>query len=490
MLLQRELPVIVWGWAEPGEQVTVNLNRQTASITTGQDGQWRVSLQPLPAGGPYELTVAGKNTNTFVDVLVGDVWLCAGQSNMELLLRAADSAASAIPLATNTRIRFINETGPYEAEPLQDIVSTGWMVGNPQTAGSISAVGYFFAKRIINKTGIPIGLINCAWGGSVIEMWLAPAGVRLVPALDGMLREYELQLSNLNVEVVKYIDVSTHWLEKAREAQVSNEKIPLPPPAPGYPVGLIFSPIYNGRIAPLTPYRIKGVIWYQGESNVGQGENYYHKMRALITGWRAIWNQGSFPFYFVQLPNYQDSPDSLPDNPAGGDGWATLRMAQLKSLLIPHTGMAVAIDVGEAKNLHPRNKEDVGNRLALWALKNDYNQDDLVCSGPLYKGMTIEKNQVRITFDFIGRGLMVGKKQGHDLAREDVGGKLQKFSIAGADKRWVWADAVISGASVVVSSPVVPQPVAVRYAYSMNPAGCNLYNQEGLPASPFRTDSW
>ena len=486
MLLQRDLSTAVWGWAEPGEKVTVSISGQTAGTTTGPDGQWQVRLKPLPAGGPFELTVAGKNTITLTDVVIGDVWICAGQSNMEFGLGGSDNQASVIPFATNAMIRLLNDKGPASPDPVQDI-NTNWVVCSPLTAGSASAVGYFFGKRIAAETGVPIGLISCAWGGTAIEPWTTPVGLRAIPELAGVLQEYETRWTNYTAALGNYTDVAAHWVEQARVAQKNGTPIPPLPAPPVHPVvGLSLSAIYNGRVAPLTRYGIKGVIWYQGEANGQDGDIYYHKMRALIGGWRTVWNQGEFPFYYVQLANFQQSTD----NPAGGDGWAALRMAQLKALQIPHTGMALAIDVGDAKDIHPRNKEDVGNRLALWALKNDYGKKDLVCSGPLYKGMTIEDDKIRIRFDSVGRGLMVGKKQGHGPATEDLEGKLQRFAIAGEDKHWIWADAVIDGATVVVSNPVVLRPVAVRYAYSMNPAGCNLYNQDGLPASPFRTDSW
>ena len=239
-------------------------------------------------------------------------------------------------------------------------------------------------------------------------------------------------------------------------------------------------------INPVVPFGIKGAIWYQGESNGGEGDSYYHKMRALVNGWRKVWNQGDFSFYHVQLANWQK-----PNNePAGGDGWAKVRMAQLQSLQIPNTGMAVTVDIGDAGDIHPKNKFDVGERLALWALRDNYGKKDLVVSGPLYKSLKVEGNKIRVSFDHVGGGLIVGKKDGRNPTVEDKGGKLQRFAIAGEDKKWVWAEAVIDGPAVVVSSPDVPKPAAVRYAYSMNPEGCNLYNKEGLPASPFRTDVW
>ena len=467
MILQRELPNAVWGWADPGETVTVKFAGQTASATADAGGQWQVRLKAVPAGGPYELTVAGKNTINLTDVAVGDVWICAGQSNMEFGLGSADNQTNIIAAATNTMIRLLTDKGPSTSDPVVDVPSnSSWVVCSPQSAGSASAVGYFFGKRIIEETGVPIGLINCAWGGTAIELWTIPASLRPIPELAAISQAYEGRWTNYNTEVEKYIDVAASWVEAARAARKNGTPLPALPTPPTHPVaGLSLSAIYNGRVAPLTRYGIKGVLWYQGEANGQDGDIYYHKMRALIGGWRTVWNQGEFPFYYVQLANWQ-APS---ENPAGGDGWAPLRMAQLKALQIPHTGMALAIDVGDPKDIHPRNKEDVGNRLALWALKNEYGKKDLVCSGPLYKSLTVEDDKVRIRFDSVGRGLMIGKKQGHGPAKDNIEGKLQKFAIAGEDKHWVWADAVIDGETVVVSSPVVLRPVAVRYAYSMNP---------------------
>jgi sialate O-acetylesterase len=242
-------------------------------------------------------------------------------------------------------------------------------------------------------------------------------------------------------------------------------------------------------IHPLVNFRIKGALWYQGESNGGEGDSYFFKKRALIGSWRHLWAEGDFPFYFVQLANFQKpNPD-----PAGGDGWARVRMAQSRCLTIPHTGMAVAIDLADADNpddIHPKNKQDVGERLARWALAKDYGRKDVVCSGPLYKEMKVEGDRIRIVFDSTGSGLTAASKIGRAPILADPQGRLQGFAIAGEDRKWVWADATIDGASVLVASPAVPKPVAVRYAFTMNPAKANLYNKDGLPASPFRTDDW
>lgn len=252
--------------------------------------------------------------------------------------------------------------------------------------------------------------------------------------------------------------------------------------------------LYNGKIHPLTRYGIKGAIWYQGESNGDEGETYYQKLRALIGGWRAAWGEGDFPFYLVQLAG-RFSSDYTPagKDPAGGDGWAKIRMAQFKALTIPHTGMAVAMDLADVRepgDIHPKNKRDVGERLALWALAKDYGKKDLVYSGPLYKEKKIKANKIRIVFDSVGSGLTVANKKGFAPVVKEPQGKLKRFAIAGDDKKWAWANAVIDGKTVVVSSPEVPKPVAVRYAYTMSGDNCNLYNNEGLPASPFRTDVW
>jgi sialate O-acetylesterase len=282
------------------------------------------------------------------------------------------------------------------------------------------------------------------------------------------------------------------WVADAHAALGEpGHEIPSPPQLPNNPgtdAGLPTT-LYNGMIHPVEHFAIKGALWYQGESNGGEGDEYYHKMCALVGGWRKVWNQGDFPFYFVQLANFQRRNT----NPAGGDGWAKVRMAQSNSLQIPHTGMAVAIDLANADNpedIHPRNKFDVGERLALWALRNDYGKTEIVPSGPLYRSMEVEGGRIRMSFDYVGHGLMVGNKEGRKPTVEVPQGKLKQFAVAGADKAWHWADALIDGDTVVVSSSDVPKPVAARYAFSMNPDGCNLYNKDGLPAVPFRTDAW
>lgn len=436
MVLQRDIPVPVWGTAKPGTKVTVTFGKQSKATEADKDGKWITRLDAMKfSTEPGELVITAGTDGKPVkisDVLIGDVYLCAGQSNMEWTMaqiRASEDIAKAnFPLIRHSRN------------------GRGWSPCASNTAARFSAVGFYFGRKIHEETGIPVGLLNNAIGGTPIEPWIAPEGVDATPALTN------------------------------RDKKV-------------------YSKLYTPHTLPLIPYAIKGMIWYQGESNGKDDDIYMHKMDALIAGWRKAWNQGDFPVYFVQLTTFH----GVSENPEGGDGFSKTRMAQFKSLRIKNTGMAVIIDIGDARNIHPGNKLDVGNRLALWALAKDYGKKDLVFSGPLYKGMKIEGEKIRVTFDHVGKGLMVGTKNGTSPAQEVPDGKLKRFAIACVDTaaaagatpaplKWFWADAVIDGDTVLVSSPDVKQPVAVHYAYSGNPAGCNLYNKDGLPASPFRTE--
>ena len=488
MVLQREMAVPIWGTADPGEAVTLKIGDAQASAQSDAQGKWMLKLPAMKANAKaQDLTISGKNTLTIKNVLVGNVWVCSGQSNMEFGLGGCnapqDIAAADYPTLRRIRLDHRALGRPDRGVPGR------WEVCTPGSAPGFTAVGFYFARRIQKETGLPIGLIDDSWGGTRIEPWIPPCGFQMEPSLANVVKEmkdreqaYRRDLGNSLPEVEK-------WVARARRALATPKgEIPSPPRVPdnpftdpGFPTTL-----YNGMVHPVVPYAIKGALWYQGESNRGEGDEYYHKMRALVGGWRKVWNQGDFPFYFVQLANFEQ----VNQDPAGGNGWAKVRMAQSKSLLIPHTGMAVIIDVGEARDIHPKNKFDVGERLALWALKNEYGRKAIVCSGPLYKSMEVVDGKIRVRFDYTGGGLMIGKKDDRQPAVEDQGGKLRRFAIAGEDKKWYWADAAIDGETVVVSSPDVPKPVAVRYAFSMNPEGCNLYNKEGLPASPFRTDDW
>ena len=439
MMLQRDLPVRVWGWADADEAVNVALGGKSAKAKPDAQGQWSLELPALKTGDKLELTVKGKNTLTLKNILVGDIWVCSGQSNMEMGLGGCLDAADDIKAADLPKIRRIKFQRLQSGQPESDAqTETPWQVCSPATAGGFTAVGFYFAREIQQKTGVPIGIVDDNWGGSPIEPWTAPEGIAMVPE----------------------IKPGGNW-----------------------------SGMYNSMIAPIVRFPIKGALWYQGEANGGEGDSYYDKMRALIGGWRKKWGQGDFPFYFVQLAPFQN----VTEDPAGGDGWARLREAQTKSLTIPNTGMAVITDtvpLAQAGDIHPKNKYDVGMRLAFWALGRDYGQKQQVVSGPIFKALKIDGARARLAFDYLGTGLMVGKKEGRNPAVENKGEKLKRFAIAGADKKWFWADAVIEGNTISVSSPEVKEPVAVRYAFAMNPDGANLYNREGLPASPFRTDNW
>ncbi len=493
MVLQRGIAVPVWGWADPGEKVTVTFADQTKTATADDAGKWMVRLDPLDAATePRTMAVAGAagDPSQLRNILVGDVWICSGQSNMEWALNGARNGKEEAAAAKHPLIRLFNVRGHIKTPEPQDDAPGQWQVCSPQTVGGFSAVGFFFGRRLLAETGVPMGLIGSNWGGTAIEPWVPPEGFDNVPELSAVsehLKQTDPRTPEGKAGYTKYLGDVRAWIAQA-EKDVDQGKHPsLPPRAPS-PLGKHreATGIYNGMVHPLVPFGLKGAIWYQGESNGGEGITYYHKMKALITGWRTVWGQGDFPFYFVQLADFQQPND----NPAGGDGWARLREAQRKALEIPQTGMAVIIDIGEAKDIHPRNKQDVGARLAQWALHQAYGKTDLVPGGPLFREQKIEGGKIRILFDHVGAGLMAGEKSGLEPTKELPDGKLQRFAIAGEDRKWHWADATIDGESVVVGCEAVPNPVAVRYAYSMNPEGANLYNKEGLPASPFRTDAW
>jgi sialate O-acetylesterase len=454
MVLQRDLATPVWGWAEAGEEVTVEFGDQKKTATATANGTWSVKLDAQKENSKGQsLKVSGKNSIAINDVLIGDVWICSGQSNMEWAVRNSLNPEEELKAANYPNIRLFNVPGHTTSPVAKDKLPGGsWQACKPDTVAGFSAVGYFFGRRLHKESKVPIGLIGTNWGGTRVEPWTPPVGFRQVPELKAI------------ADQVGKFDKTTKVGGSTPTA------------------------IYQSMVHPLVPYGVRGAIWYQGESNGNEGESYFHKMQALIKGWRSVWGQGDFPlyFYFVQLADFQKPNDSA----EGGNGWAKLREAQRKSLTIPHTGMAVITDIGNATDIHPRNKQDVGSRLAQWALR-DVHKKDVVPSGPLFKELKIEDGKARVRFDHAADGLRVGKRKDGLKPTEFVeDGKLARFAVAGKDKTWHWATAQIDGDSVLVWSKEVPNPVAVRYAYSMNPTGSNLYNSLGLPASPFRTDSW
>lgn len=502
MMLQRNKPIPVWGTADAGEAVSVTLDGVEAKTTANANGEWQVQLPARASGENLTMTVVGKNTLTVKNIIMGDVWLCAGQSNMEFSMNGC-----ACPEENRTanypkirRYKLSHSASGYAESDIAKLLPQDdpwhslqrWLVCDRQTVGVMSATAYFFAREVHQQTGVPIGLLEDNCGGTTIDAWLSPATLDMVPEVATMKKSYDDLWANFRKQLPAQMAASEAWFTAAQAALANNRELPRIPAMPRNPVwapGDGWKPysLFNGMISPVLRVPITGVIWYQGETNLNEDDNaYFQKMRVLIGGWRKLWQQGDFPFYYMQLANVtQPNP-----NPAGGDNLARIRSGQLKAMSLPHTGMGCAIDIGEADDVHAKNKQDVGKRLALWALRNEYGKQDIVPSGPIFKEAKIEGKTIRLSFDYVGSGLMVGKKDGRNPTVEATGAKLQRFAIAGADQKWVWADAVIDGNTVVVSSDTVPNPVAVRYAYCSNPAGANLYNKEGLPASPFRTDSW
>lgn len=490
MMLQRDLPVRVWGWADAGEGVSVTLAGKKAATKADDKGEWALELPAMKAGENLELAVTGNNSLTLKNILIGDIWVFSGQSNMEMRLAGCLGAADDIKAADLPMIRRIKFDHVLAAQPQSDApASPQWQVCSSKTAGGFSAVGFYFAREIQAKTGVPIGILDVNWGGSRIEPWVATEGLAMVDELKPAFAARQEAIKGYRAGLPQDLEVMEKWIARSRSDLAKGVETSPQPTISVHPGGSTWSGMYNAMIAPIVRFPIKGATWYQGESNGNEGETYYHKMQALIGGWRQQWGQGDFPFYFVQLASFQ----GVTEDPAGGDGWAKHRAAQTKSLTIPNTGMAVIIDtvpLEQAGDIHPKNKYDVGTRLAYWALGRDYGQKDVMVSGPLLKGMEIESGKVILNFDHRGSGLMVGKKEGRDPAVEAKGEKLKHFAIAGADKKWFWAEAVVVNNTVVVTCPEVKEPVAVRYAFRMNPDGANLYNREGIPASPFRTDAW
>ena len=493
MVLQQGKPVPVWGWSDAGDGVTVEFGGQKRTARAGKDGKWTLVLGALEASKePRTMAITsatGGEPMKIEDILVGEVWVCSGQSNMAWAVNGCRPLLQPFIDEANTPvIRHLRVDGGFEAYPKTDVQSGAkWQVCSPKTVGGFTAVGYFFARMLHQETGLPIGLLNSSVGGTRIEPWTPPVGFAGIPELKAVNDQVRNAEPQYRQKIGKTLAEVEQWLVDTRKALAEGGEV-YAPHVPTHPLALHSRPtmLYNGKIHGLVPYAIRGAIWYQGEANGGEGVAYYHKMQALISGWRKVWRQGEFPFYFVQLANWRQ-PNA---DPAGGDGWAKVRMAQLKSLAIKNTGMAVAIELADAHNpndIHPRNKKDVGERLARWALAKDYGKE-LVYSGPLYKSLSIKGNLAVVEFDSVGTGLMAGQKEGLDPVEEVEDGELKGFALSDGEGQWHWATAKIEGQTVVVSSPEVTKPVAVRYAYTMNPVGCNLYNREGLPASPFTTD--
>jgi sialate O-acetylesterase len=610
MVLQRDVELKIWGWAALGEKITVNFNNQTVSSITKEDKTWSVVLSKMPASGPYEMTINGNNKIVIKDVVIGDVWLCSGQSNMELNMRRASPIyQTEIANCENSSIRQFIVPQKYNFNvPQNDLSGGSWKSVNPQSINEFSAVAYFFAKELFDIYKVPIGIINASLGGSPAEAWLSEDAIKnfpdayqeaqkfkdstlivkiekedqeriqawynllnqkdegyKIPGLswrdpdlntsgwstmhipgywaDGNLgpvngvvwfrknfsvkpsfidskvkldlgrivdadsvfvngtfvgtvsyqyppRRYEIPAGVLkagdNVIVVRLINNSGKGgfvLDKKYEVYNNYDTVDLAGDWK-YKLGAKMDPLggqtfvrwkptglYNAMINPLVNFKIKGIVWYQGESNTWQKEKYYNVLTTLINDWRNKFQQGNTPFIIAQLPNFMEPNDQ----PIESD-WASLRFAQFKALSLPNTGLAVNIDLGEWNDIHPLNKKDVAMRLALAARKIAYGDKNLVYSGPLYNSMKIEGNKIVLSFLNIGSGLIV-----------KGGGELKCFAIAGDDKKFVWANAKIEKNRIIVWNDNISNPLAVRYAWANNPAGANLFNAEGLPASPFTT---
>lgn len=474
MVLQQEMPASVWGWAEPGEKVTVKFAAQTLETTADPEGRWRVKFAELAPGSAGEMTVAGKNTLTIHDVVAGEVWIASGQSNMEFTVGRGKDAQQEIAAANYPKLRMFTVQKNAQLEPQEDLPGK-WAVATPETAGAFSAVGYFFARKLNQTLKQPIGILHTSWGGTPAEYWTP----RRVLAADAVFKpifdSWEAKVAAYPKAKETYDADLARWKEAEKTAREAGKPVPPPPRAP-IGDGAVGSPgcLYNGMIAPLTPYTLRGAIWYQGEANAGNAKLYRRLFPTMILSWRQAW-KAEFPFLFVQLANFNakhQPPTGQPEQSA----WAELREAQMMTLELPRTGMAVAIDIGEADDIHPKNKQEVGRRLAMIAEASAYYRDQEF-SGPLFGGAQIEDGKIRLSF------------RNSDGMKAADGGKLKGFAIAGEDKKFVWADAAIEGDHVLVSSPEVKEPVAVRYGWADNPE-CNLVNATGLPASPFRSDEW
>ncbi len=454
MVLQRDVRVPVWGTASPGEKITVEFAGQSVVTTAADDGKWQVAFTRLAASPTAQsLTIKGTNTITLQDVLVGEVWLGSGQSNMAMTVNRAKNYEAEKIAATFPLLRHFKEESPNADSP-QSASKGRWVLCTPESVGTFSAALYFFGRELHQTLSVPVGLINSSVGGTPIEAWIAA---------DVQKNSKEIQAA---IAALPPTPPAAAAPKAAAEKQKNAKKTAK--------AGKVAAPrsttggLFNGKIAPLIPYAIRGALWYQGEANTtpAKAPLYEHQFALLVRDWRTRWGT-EFPFAWVQLPNFMGA----------GRDWPTVREAMLKTLALPQTGMAITIDVGEANDIHPKDKQTVGLRLAQWALGSVYAQKVAATSGPLPAGHEIRGHEIVLRFRHAEGGLVAH------------GGPLTGFVVAGTDRKWAPAQARLVGNTIVVSAPDVPSPVAARYAWENFPT-CNLYNGAGLPASPFRTDNW
>lgn len=477
MVLQADTTVPIWGWAEPQEAVSVTFAGQTQKTTADAGGKWKVALTKLAVNAePQTLTVEGKNKLTVSDVLVGEVWLGSGQSNMAMAVDRSLNVEQEKAAANLPTLRMFSVARNSQPEPQADC-SGAWVVCSPETVGGFSATLYFFGRDVQAELKQPMGLINSSWGGTAIEAWTSIAAQEKLPEYPAIYENWKKLVAlpwDQAAKDAEYKEKQIAWREAARKAKADGKQAPRAPQAPVQPRLQQNHPgnLFNGMIEPLVPYAFRGGVWYQGEANSSKSYNraYAAQMRTMLGEWRSRFGH-DFPFAWVQLPDFK-TPQK---EPVEADGWPILREQMLQALAIPHTGMAIAIGLGEANDIHPKNKQGVGKRLAHWALADVYHRS-VESSGPLPTGSKIVGNEIAVTF-----------KHADGLKAE--GGELKGFAIAGADKKFVWAQARLDGNRVLVSSPDVPQPTTVRYAWASNPIW-SLVNGAGLPATPFRTDDW
>ncbi len=476
MVLQRNQPLPIWGKADPGEVVTVTFKGQQKTTTADEAGKWEIQLDKLNASfEPAQMTITGENEIVLSDILVGEVWLCTGQSNMQWTVAQSAGGAAAIAAADHLTLRLFNssrEVGLGRAEGKL----ASWEACTPASVEEFSGVGYFFALELLEELNVPIGMLNSSYGGSQAEAWTPrdylAAHEELIPCIE---REKIWEAERPQVQA-DYEQAIQEWETAVREAEQEGEK---PPRRPRTPDALrdyrIAASIYDGMIKPLMPFAIKGALWYQGESNEARAQQYELLLTVMIQSWRDGWRDQDLPFAIVQLPNFRAQSDAPEDR-----AWSHLRESQrLVAEAVDHADLIVTIDVGEADDIHPTNKLDVGKRLSLWAFSEVYGQD-ITWSGPIFEKARVKPSKIVLTFSSVGEGLQICE-----------GEELQEFAIAGADQQWYWAEARIVGKNKVeVWSDEVPNPVAARYAFNRNPVQPNLSNETCIPAGPFRTDDF
>jgi len=490
MVLQQLQLVRIWGTADAGEEVKVTFGEQSHSLLTTSDGKWSATLNPMIANAtPTDLVVAGKNTLTIKNVLVGEVWICSGQSNMQWTVKQSGNAEAEIAGAKHPQIRMFNVERNPGLTPQEDCKGS-WKEATSANVGNFSAAGYFFGRHLHLVLKVPVGLINTSWGGTRIEAWTSQQALEERPCAAEMLADWKDYAAKWDAakEQAAFEKKKAAWLAQVKKIDEENANLPTDkkkpkPQAPRPPDNPETTPhrpsaLFNGMVAPLVPYGVKGAIWYQGESNQRRAFQYQELLPTMINDWRKHWVD-AFSFYIVQLASFGNGRPVTKD--AGvPDSWAELQEAQtLTAQTIDKCGIAITNDIGEQNNIHPKNKQEVGRRLALWALANDYGRDGTEFSGPLYLSSVVQGGRVRVQFTHASSGL-----------KTRDGGELKHFQITGADQKWVWAKAKIEGSEVVVWSESVPEPVGVRYAWASWPEGANLVNAEGLPASCFRTDDF